>query len=93
MGTTKANRIGRSIKQKYAECNKGKQSMSVGEYLERINFRKNRTWTLLDGQWFVEVAGMILGEEDFNKLYPAPVVPTFTYDRTNCDGSKKWMFE
>lgn len=89
---TRADRQSNSIKNKYAECNKGKQSMGIAEYIEKKQFRQNCTWTLLEGQMFVTVNGVLLKEEDFNKLHPEPIVPHFNHDTTNIDTTRKWMY-
>ncbi len=83
----------RTIKNKYAACNKGKHSMGIGEYLERIYFRQNCMGRLVDGVMSVLVNGVWLSKEDFDKLYPAPIVPHFNHDITNIDLTRRYLYE
>lgn len=89
---TRADRQSNSIKNKFAECNKGKQSMGIGEYIEKKQFRKNVLWRLISGEMFVELNGVLITEEMFNRLFPEPVVPHFNHDITNIDSTRKWMY-
>lgn len=81
----------RTKKNRFAKSNEGKQLMTVSEYIERMEFRKNRTWTLNDNKWYVDCEGVLLAEKDFNRLFPAPVVFSFNHDITGIDSRKSYL--
>lgn len=83
----------RTIKNKFADCNKGKNSMSVGEYLEKIYYRNSFGARCINGVCEVDFHGHWISLEQFNELVPIPVVAHFSHDKTNIDGTRKWMYE
>lgn len=83
----------RTIKNPNATTNKGKRSITVSEYIQRNEFRKNRTWRLSGGKWYVDCEGVWLLEKDFNRLFPIPIVPNFNHDVTNADRRNIYLYE
>lgn len=83
----------RTKKNKHAECNKGKQSISIAEFLEKKYFRSSFPANLTDGIMKINVNGVWVSPQDFDKLYPMPVVINFNHDATGIDPRKTYLHQ
>ena len=78
-------------KNKFHSDNMRKQSMSISEYVERLEDRRSYPARMINGVLEVSMNGHFVSLEEFDKLVPAPIVHSFSHDITNVDKTKAWM--
>jgi ribosomal protein L35AE/L33A len=65
--------------------------ISIGNYLERLYFRKNATGKIIEGKLMVFDGKKWMTEAEFDKAYPLPVITNFFASMDNADQTKSFL--
>jgi len=80
-----------TMKNRFSQESLKKQSMTIGEYVERLEERRQYPARIINGVMEVCFMGHYISVEEFDKLVPAPIVHSFAHDISNVDTTRKWL--
>ena len=84
---------GKTIKNKYAEVNRGNNPPPINEYVEKITEWRLWPGRYVEGVYYVRFHGHYITHDEFVKLSPRPHVVKFDADMNNVDNTRKWMHQ
>ena len=79
------------MKNRYSAEAMHKQSMTICEYVERLEERRSYPARIINGVMEVCLHGHYVSVEEFDKLVPPPIVHSFAHDISNVDKTRTWM--
>jgi len=83
---------GRSrTKNRFHEANKHKQYISIANYVERLEERKQCPARIVNGEMEILFHGHWVTPEEFDKCLPEPIVISFSFDATNVDKTRAFL--